>query len=190
MPVQLMSDAEALRLFFTEDIYLIPNDVCSAAPVLQDQPLLKVPEVISAPLKITPVPAENPEERFNFIGGNGRKVLVVMNDPVHPEGNPAEMAFLWRILGAIKLTVNDCAVMNRDPYPKADFVALANFFHPQAILFFGINPVNLGLPFQENSDLKHHNGVHIICSPALDAIEENIALKTLLWKSLQQLTLS
>lgn len=190
MPMQLMSDAEALRLFFTEDIYLITSEVNAEEAILAQPSPNILPEVIEKAAVIATVAAETQVERFDYMGGNGKKVLVVMNDPIHPEGKPGEIAFLWRILGAINLGVKDCAVLNRCPYPKADFDALTQFFNPRVLLSFGIDPVNLALEAEENSDLILHNGVQIICSPALDLLDSNKALKTLLWKSLQQLDLS
>jgi hypothetical protein len=179
MPAQLTSDPEALRLFFTEDIYLIPDEEIQKEAIIENKSPNPAPEVE----KVT-------ENTFNFLGGNGRNILVLMNDPIHPEGNTGDMAFLWRILGAIKLTVQDCAVLNVYHHPGTDFNALATFFKPQAFLSFGVDAVSLGLPRQDSSALIQHNNIHLICSPPLAAIGADVALKTLLWKSLQQLTLS
>ena len=165
MAEQLTSNTEALRLFFTEDIYLIPNEV--AAPLVE----------------VVPV-------NFIFEGENTRNVLILVNDANFPLSTVPGTALLWKILTAIKLTNKECAVFNYANHPEISFAELAAFFKPQLLLSFGVAPENLGLSAQQAEVLGQQNGVKTIFSTTLDVVEVNINIKKALWKSLQQLTLS
>ncbi|MET3113345.1 DNA polymerase III psi subunit [Pedobacter sp. CG_S7] len=168
MAEQLTSNTEALRLFFTEDIYLIPNQVAA--------PLAPIVEVL-------PV-------SFNFEGENSRNVLILVSDVNFTLSTVPGTALLWKIVAAIKLTNKECAVLNYANYPDQSFADLAAFFKPQLLLSFGVPPETLGLPAQQTEVLGQQNGVKAIFSATLDALELDINIKKALWKSLQQLTLS
>lgn len=188
MAEQLTSNIEALRLFFTEDIYLIANEVTSAPSVEEDTVNIKeTPEVKNAvPVEETPTPAPN----YQFIGENARKVLILVNDPNNPVSSAAGTALLWKIVTAIKLTPKDCAVLNYQQHQGVSFEDLAAYFQPQLLLSFGIAPSTMGLPEQQTEVIGQQVGVKTIFSSELDALEIDIPIKKALWKSLQQLTLS
>lgn len=188
MAEQLTSNIEALRLFFTEDIYLIDNDVTSAPSVVQEAVIIKeTPEVKNVvPVIETLAPAPN----YQFLGENARKVLILVNDANNQVSTTAGTTLLWKIVTAIKLTPKDCAVLNYQHHQGVGFEELTAYFQPQLLLSFGIAPTIMGLPEQQTELIGQQGRVKTIFSLELDALEVDIPIKKALWKSLQQLTLS
>jgi hypothetical protein len=168
MAAQLTSNTEALRLFFTDDIYLVPNE-------------MQVQE---------PAPVYNAPKSFTYHGKNVRKVLILVNDASHEVSSASATALLWKIAGAIKLTPEDCALVNLSTYPDTNFKDLQAFFKPQFLLSFGVLPAALGLPEQEMNVLGQQQGMNAIFSAGLLLVESDENIKKGLWKSLKQLTLS
>ena len=179
MAEQLTSNTEALRLFFTEDIYLISNDLEAPATVIEEAVALKEPDAIY-----------KAEIKYTFLGRNSRNVLILVNDSQHALGTTAGTALLWKIVAAIKLKEEDCAVLNYQSCLGASLSDLKNYFKPQLLLSFGVTPAALGLPAVQTEVLGQQDGLKTIFSAALDALETDISIKKALWKSLQQLTLS
>ncbi|MEJ5963970.1 hypothetical protein [Pedobacter immunditicola] len=188
MAAQLTSNMEALRLFFTDDIYLIANDVTSVPSVAQETAVVKeTPEVKNdVPVIETSAPVPN----YQFLGENSRKVLILVNDANNPVSSPAGTALLWKIVTAIKLSPNDCAVLNYQQHQGVSFEELTAYFQPQLLLSFGIAPATMGLSEQQTELIGLQGTVKTIFSSELDALEVDITIKKALWKSLQQLTLS
>ena len=188
MAEQLTSNIEALRLFFTEDIYLIANDVTSTPLTSSETVILKeAPEVKNVvPAEDTSAPAPN----YQFLGENARKVLILVNDANNQVSTAAGTALLWKIVTAIKLSPKDCAVLNYQHHQGVGFEELAAYFQPQLLLSFGIAPTTMGLPQQQTELIGQQGGVKTIFSSELNALEVDIPIKKALWKSLQQLILS
>ena len=188
MAAQLTSNIEALRLFFTEDIYLISNDVNAAPPVVQETVNIEErPELNNViPVKETSTLVPN----YRFLGENARKVLILVNDANNPVSSEVGTALLWKIVTAIKLTPKDCAVLNYQHHQGVSFDELTAYFQPQLLLSFGIAPGTMGLAEQQTELIGQQGSVKTIFSSELDALEVDIPIKKALWKNLQQLTLS
>jgi len=179
MAEQLTSNTEALSLFFTEDIYLISNDLEVKSPVVEEVVALKEPDAIY-----------KAEIKYTFLGHNSRNVLILVNDSQHALGTTAGTALLWKIVAAIKLKEEDCAVLNYQSCEGTCFEDLRSYFKPQLLLSFGVTPAALGLPAVQTEVLGQQDGLKTIFSATLDALEADISIKKALWKSLQQLTLT
>jgi len=171
MAEQITRDTEALKLFFTEDIFLVPNDV---HPVVKTTIVTPPPAVIAYP----------------SIGQNKRKVLILVNGAEYPESTTTGVALLWNIVKAIKLDPNDVAVFNYSDYPNLSLEDLQTYFQPQLLISFGIESTALSLSPQPLQVLVGLEKMNAIFSLTLQGLDEDINSKKLLWKSLQQLTLS
>ena len=188
MATQLTSNMEALRLFFTDDIYLIANEVTELPSVVQETVNAKeTPEVKNEVIEKEP---SAPTPNYKFLGENARKVLILVNDANNQVSTTAGTALLWKIVNAIKLTPKDCAVLNYQHHQGLGFEELTAYFQPQLLLSFGIPPTAMGLPSQQTELIGQQGSVKTIFSSELDALEVDIPVKKALWKSLQQLTLS
>ncbi|WP_432713452.1 hypothetical protein [Pedobacter sp.] len=175
MAEQLTSDPEALRLLFTDDIYLISNEMLELEPA---------PEVKE------PAEVYRPKKELKFLGENARNVLILVNDPSNEVSSAIGTALLWKIVTAMKLSNSDCAVLNYASYEGTTFAELAEALKPQLLLSFGVTPETLALPAQQTEVISLQQGIKTIFSSSLPAVELNRPIKMALWKTLQELTLS
>jgi len=208
MPDQLTTNPEALRLFFTDDVFLVKeqpavsqaqNIPAPAPEIMSELPAtpIKVPAtVIAVPTLQTEAPAEstaiNPKpalQSFNYVGANERNILILVYDVVHPVSSIAGRQLLGMILKSIKLDRNDCALLNYASCEDADFTQLQTFFKPQYVFAFGVTPAQLGLPESPSNSIVKHAGTNLIFSSELLALSDDPAIKKLLWSSLKQIEL-
>ena len=162
MPSQLTTDEQALRLFFTDDFYLVdePGVLKDSRP----QPELKpgLPEGPVSPVE--PVSAEARPEIlksaapvFKFLGNNKRNILILVNDPENEVSDEKGRELLRKIVKSVNLTANDFALLNYANY--TDVEALLGAVSLQTFKN-NINPtvsaINSFLtPLKQTPDLKN-----------------------------------
>ncbi len=161
MANQLTSNAEALRLFFTEDIYLIS----------------KTPDVNAVELKTD----------FNYLGKNQKNILILVNDDKNEVSTEKGRELLRKLVKAIDLTANDFALVNYAHYTSEKYEDLKNFFNCTLILAFGVRAADLGLPTQPLHQLVNYNTIKLLFTSNLDDLDSDQTSKKTLWASLQQL---
>ncbi|MBG6235366.1 hypothetical protein IWX76_001934 [Pedobacter sp. CAN_A7] len=184
MAEQITRDTEALKLFFTEDIFLVPNEVFTAPAETPDNGNSRPLE----PAEATPKGAE--KINYTFLGQNARRILIIVSGAEYPESTTTGAALLWNIVKAIKLDPNDVAVFNHAAYPNLSFEELQTYFQPQLLISFGIASTALKLEPQPLHVLVSLEKMNAIFSLTLQGLDEDLNSKKLLWKSLQQLSLS
>lgn len=183
MHSQLTSNAEALRLFFTEDIYLVAesNPVANLIERLETSVAQqeKVEEVIAIPQK--------PKTEFKFLGKNQKNILILVNDPENDVSTEQGRELLRKLVKAIDLTANDFALVNYAAYTSEKYTDLSNFFSCKLMLSFGVSAADLDLPSQPlNQLIPHKNATHIFAKN-LHELDADLTSKKVLWASLQQL---
>jgi DNA polymerase III psi subunit len=174
MAEQITRDTEALKLFFTEDIFLVPNELLAAASLPAAETREQVKETAS----------------YASIGQNARKILILVQSEEYPTHIGMGIPLLWNIVKAIKLEPADVAVVNYSAYPDLQIEALQAYFQPQLLISFGIESKALGLSLQPLQVLVNLAKMNAIFSLSLKGLDEDINSKKMLWKSLQQLSLS
>jgi hypothetical protein len=184
MAEQITRDTEALKLFFTEDIFLVPNEVF---PVREETPVSGVLKK-SEPAAATAKQVETID--YSYIGQNTRRILIMVKGEEYPESIGTGVVLLWNIVKAIKLDPNDVAVFNYSAYPNLKFEELQAYFQPQLLISFGVESSALNLDSQPLQVLVNLEKTNAIFSLTLQGLDEDLNSKKLLWKSLQQLTLS
>ncbi|SFH40588.1 hypothetical protein [Pedobacter insulae] len=167
MANQLTSNAEALRLFFTEDIYLIP------------QQAVTVGESAVKPMKVEVV--------FKYLGKNQKNILILVNDDQNEVSTVEGRELLRKLVKAIDLTANDFALVNYASYKGHHYDDFKTTFGCKLVLAFGVGASDLNLPVQPQNLLVDYNGVKFIFSSNLDDLERDLPGKKTLWTSLQQL---
>lgn len=170
MSEQIITQPEALKLFFDEDIYLISNEVTTT---------MQVPSVTSAPVS----------KDYEYLGKNERQILILVNDPVNPVSTLEGRELLGKIVKAIQLNAKDFAVVNYASYPGDTFADFLNYFRPQLVLAFGVSPDALQLGPQAENTLERQADVYTIFSKELNTLHSDLGAKKALWASLKQLQL-
>ncbi len=183
MQTQLLNNDEALRLFFTEDIYLLKENsekVESMEEVAEIISNLNVAEKIK-------IPAIKPKVEFNFLGKNQRHVLILVNDSENEVSTLQGRELLRKLVKAIGLTANDFALVNYANYPSEMYEELNAFFSCKLMLAFGVASTDLGLPTAPLHQLVQDAGVTHIFAKNLNDLDSDMLSKKQLWANLQQL---
>jgi len=192
---QLTTNAEALRMFFTEEVYLVKGEGISVEiQAVQESAVeqVNVREIIKGdeePADVT-VKTEvlKAEIRFSYLGKNQRQILILVNDAENPVSTEQGRELLRKLVKAIELTANDFALVNYARHSSADFKALSSYFSSKVMFVFGVSPAQLGLgDFPQNS-LVDHESTRLIFSSDLHTLDGDPQAKKALWGSLKLLT--
>ncbi len=161
-----------------------------ATVITKAAPEEKLPE--AAPAITTPeLPAaeETSEKPFiRSLGGNARRVLVVVQrekEAFLPDG---ELKFLTSVLKACGLSVADIALVNLASVENKAYGPLTEHFGSRQVLLFDVTPGQMGMPINfppfQVQTFKEIKWVH---APALHLVEADVAQKKSLWAALKNL---
>ena len=201
MANQLTSNAEALRLFFTDDIYLVKDHVGSVAAEPVNVPVNKLsvepqPLVVHQPERIVSLSNNAPETEkvplpenwsFEYLGKNQKGILILVNDPINKVSSDEGTILLRNLVKAIQLTNNDFALVNFANYEGAKYEDLRRFFNCKLLLSFGVAPDTLGLADQPLHQLSAIGTTKCIFTANLHHLSGDNGSKKMLWATLQQI---
>jgi len=200
MNTQLTSNAEALRLFFTDDVYLVNDqtqsitaepviitnrkveDTTIVAPVAQVEQATPVLSIVEEPK-----PVFEKKVEFEYLGKNQKRILILVNDNTNKVSSVQGTELLRKLVKAIELTNNDFALVNYANYTNASFEDLKSFFKCELILSFGVAMRTLGLAEQPLHQLFVVDNVKFVFTKNLHDLDSDQVSKKILWGSLQQL---
>jgi len=200
MNTQLTSNAEALRLFFTDDVYLVNDqtqsitaepviitnrkveDTTIVAPVAQVEQATPVLSIVEEPK-----PVFEKKVEFEYLGKNQKRILILVNDSTNKVSSVQGTELLRKLVKAIELTNNDFALVNYANYTNASFEDLKSFFKCELILSFGVAMRTLGLAEQPLHQLFVVDNVKFVFTKNLHDLDSDQVSKKILWGSLQQL---
>jgi len=210
MVSQLSTDGEALRLFFTDDIYFVNETVADAkgdvepvvavsvAPVAQPLAQVGQPDSVAqlptdvAQLPNDVAPTNLPELNtvdFKFLGKNKRNILILVNDEHNEVSNEAGRELLRKIVKSINLTAEDFALLNYARYTGTNFEQLKAYFNSDIVFSFGVPPAALGLADYPENTIVSQGAVRLVFSAELPHLNEDANAKKILWSSLKNLAL-
>lgn len=183
MDSQLTANEAALRLFFTDDIYIV-NEL----DVQGDMSIVNVPV---APLSAVSVQVEAAQKAiaFKFLGSNKRNVLILVNDPENEVSDEKGRELLRKIVKSVNLSAADFALLNYAAYPDVKFEQFRSYFSPALVFAFGVGPAQLALPDHARNTIVQEGQIRLIFSTELKALDQDAATKKALWGSLQKLGL-
>lgn len=166
---QLTSNAEALRLFFTEDIYLVAKS--------NEIELTEAVVIATQKLKTT----------FKYLGKNQKNILILVNDNQNDVSTEQGRELLRKLVKAINLTANDFALVNYSDYTSEKYNDLKAFFNCKLMIAFGVNAIDLNLPTQPLHQLINYAEATLLFAKNLHDLDTDQVSKKILWTSLQQL---
>lgn len=201
MNSQLTSNAEALRLFFTDDVYLVNDKTQSvtAEPVITaakkvEEIAIVVPAAVQAEqttsvLSIVeePKPTFDKKFEFEYLGKNQKRILILVNDSINKVSSVQGTELLRKLVKAIELTNNDFALVNYAHYANASFEDLKSYFKCKLVLSFGVATQTLGLAEQPLHQLFVVDDIKFVFTKNLHDLDADQLSKKVLWGSLQQL---
>ena len=134
------------------------------------------------------VKKEDMQTKIEFLGANGKHIIVVASDTEHKFLADEEMNFLNDLLKACHLTMADIAFINLSHHKGITYQRLIEELNASKILLFGITTQQLDLPFQiPFFQVQSYDEHAFMVAPALSEIQQNQQLKKQLWNSLQKI---
>jgi len=195
MANQLTSNAEALRLFFTDDVYLVKDETKNAdakpvTPISYTQSVA-TPSVVAEPISSIPLvektnaPIAEPR-KFAYIGKYLKGVLILVNDKANKVSTAEGNLLLRNLVDAIQFKNDDFAVLNYTNYTDAKLDELKAFFKFDILLSFGVSPQQLGVDYPLNQ-LSLTADAKMVFTSNLHDLSADKETKKILWTSLQKL---
>jgi hypothetical protein len=189
MADQLTTSAEALRLFFTDDIYLVKNEDAEAFNIAPkpEPPVENLSQQALRPVSAAPEQGYASAPVFKYLGKNQKNVLILVYDSENDVSSESGRELLRNLVKAMQLTANDFALLNYFNYNETKFEDLSTFFSSRLVLAFGVDPVQLGLNEQPRHSIGMHGDIQLVFSERLDLLAADQEGKKRLWGSLKQL---
>lgn len=192
---QLISNEEALRLFFNDDVYLVndsePSKAVNEVVEIKTAPPapteVKEPSIPAAPVVAEPEVIYQTPVTFKHLGKNEKGILILVDDSQNPVSTPQGVELLRKLLLSVNLKNADFALVNYSAYATANFEQLNAFFSCKLVLSFGISPATLGLAHQNLHQLNMLNEIKMIFTHNLHDLETDIPSKRTLWTTLKNL---
>ena len=128
----------------------------------------------------TAKPKPKTELNYSYEGENNRYILMLFKHAEKSALPQQSRAFLEKILGAVKMTFTDVAMMNIQHMPAPELADLRSFFVPSALFLWGIEPGELGIKADKYA-LVLHDKIKVVCVDHLADIEKSDELKKKLW---------
>ncbi|HUH34005.1 MAG TPA: hypothetical protein VLZ28_08615 [Daejeonella sp.] len=172
----LSQNQAALKMLFTEDIYLVKEEEQDIT-VKPD----KVEPVVEPEVTIQPEISASPKTDFEYLGDNNKYFLILIEDMIHTRMNPAHQEMLLKIMGAKKLELRDLAILNINRYPEIKFDALKDFFSCNRVVMFGITPSQIGLPPAGINKVNSAGTVKLLPTYSLEEMRNNDDKKREFW---------
>jgi len=132
--------------------------------------------------------AEKPVSFKSVLGGNKKRILIIVSYEDVPVIEDKPLKFLLEILSACKLTLDDVIIINQATNRLIPFEKVVAEFSSQIILAFSIKPQDLNLRSElVVLSIYQINNNKLLLSPSLDAIEIDLPLKKQFWLALRKL---
>ena len=178
MVSELSTNGDALRLFFTEDIYFV-----------QEDPLQEDLHILAEPTAVIQRQATDKVIEFSFLGKNKRRILILVNDKQFDVSDDTGRELLRKIVKSVNLTAEDFALLNYARYEGTNFVQLKTYFNSNIVFSFGVSPFDLGLPACPENTVVNEGDARLIFSAGLTQLNLDPSSKKALWGCLQHLSL-
>jgi hypothetical protein len=168
--------------FIIADLYkdtLVVNDVAT--------PLKKPAEVLNeTAIPKTIMPAEK-----KFLGGNKKQILFLVNDANAVFISDEMLDSLTKILTALKMNLNDVAIVNLYQQPQ-NFQSLKAIASPKYLFLFDNDFLQLQLPFTiPNYQIQQYDNCTFMIAPAISlssSNDENVKKEKIkLWGNLKKI---
>jgi hypothetical protein len=170
----MLDDKSFLSLFLTEEIYLLKGDIVQqeTPPALPAEPKASK---VAMPANVTQEP------KVAYKGKNTKGILIITSDH---NLSAQEETFLAKVLQAVKVELNETALMSQSNTNGVGVLELAHQTQSNIILAFGIND-----PTYKPYHISQTQGLKILMADPLKLIETDRDKKIQLWDALKKLFL-
>ena len=162
-----------------------PEPIAVAVPVEETRPVVTMP----AEAPSVPEADETSEKPFiRSLGGNARRVLVIVQKEKEAFLPDGELKFLTTVLSACGLSIADIALVNLNAVENKSYGPLTEHFSSRQVLLFDVTPGQLGMPINfPPFQVQTFKEIKYVHAPVLHLIEADVAQKKSLWAALKNL---
>jgi hypothetical protein len=190
------NESNALRLFMTEDIYILDQQPVSSENEIKIEKPTAAEKVFIAektampemPVAI-PVPdsavIKKPKE-FSYLGENNKYFLILIDDAKNSEISSLHKETLLKIMSAKGLELRDLAILNLDQFPGTNITELKEFFSCSKMVLFGINPQRIELPPISSNKVENHANVMLFSTYSIDEMINDVTKKKDFWAVMKE----
>ena len=190
------NESNALRLFMTEDIYILDqqpvsseNEIKIEKPTAAEKVFITEKTAIPEMPVAIPVPdsavIKKPKE-FSYLGENNKYFLILIDDPKNSEINSLHKETLLKIMSAKGLELRDLAILNLDQFPGTNITELKEFFSCSKMVLFGINPQRIELPPISSNKVENHANVMLFSTFSIDEMINDVTKKKDFWAIMKE----
>lgn len=193
--LERMPDA-LLAAMFPGGVVVLPHEFEARKAEVKPAPLTAaIPEVTATADKpavaLPDAGQQQAPEAVGYLGNFSKKVLVVVEDPTALHLNDSDYQLLAKILGAVKLSMADIALVNRAVH-KLEYNSLNAQLPAAVALYFGLQPYEIGAPLKFPAfQVQAWNHTTFLYAPPLGQLNQNtpeaVALKKQLWDALKKI---
>jgi hypothetical protein len=169
----------ALSLLINEEIYLVKDQVNDTKLQKPSQPKEKANDIVEQTINTQDKPS------FRYLGENNKYILILVKEPEAEVLKKEDLNFLLKILSAIKLDLNDVAIVNIEKNQNLNFKALKDFFACNKIITFGINPKILEITTAVANKKSFFEDTPILGTWELSKLQQDVSKKTIFWNELK-----
>ena len=173
-----MADYGFLKFFIEEKIYTPPKKILTQPTTTTDKSVSAMASQSSG--------KKDSHTLLPFIGKNKSGVVVVLDVHKGILFKTKEFTLLVKIIKAIKLEVEDCAIINIHDNPQMTSEQILAL-NPSKVLYFGDNLIEKFARTKTVYQVKSVGKVQQFLAENLTIIERDKAKKLKLWKGLQLL---
>ena len=189
-----------LKDFITEPVFVIKGDNIPDAPAIKERPSGTSdkptaqdmePATPPAPAKEAQAsPEPTPQISLSYKGANNNGVVIIVNQPEELHINAQDEDFLSKILGAVKLDIQEVAIVNHARQQNLNETSLTAIA-PRKCIFFGVNTsLLLQNQFPAYQCVKFREDLEVLDCDPLATIAADPSKKKLLWTALQKMFLA
>jgi len=190
------NESNALRLFMTEDIYILDqqpvsseNEIKIEKPTAAEKVFIAEKTAMSEIPVAIPVPdsavIKKPKE-FSYLGENNKYFLILIDDAKNKEINSLQKETLLKIMFAKGLELRDLAILNLDQFPGTNITELKEFFSCSKMVLFGINPQRIELPPISSNKVENHANVMLFSTYNIDEMINDVTKKKDFWAVMKE----
>lgn len=135
-----------------------------------------------------PKSVEESQPAIRSLGGNAKKVLILVQKEGEAFLPDSELQFLTTVLGACGLSLADIALVNFASLAQKNYSALLEHFNSKQVVLFDVTPLQLGMPINfPPFQVQAFKDCRYLQAPALHLIEADVTLKKSLWGALKNM---
>ena len=164
--------------------YLINEDLYQVEDIPLDDSSQKVDEKIESVETDQEATVEEPvseyavAESLSYKGGNEKGILILVSDPTTEFLNEKDLAYLIKILGSVKLGLEDVAIINVERQSQYDSLE-----HDFGLIFTDKHQFAMQSPDKYAEITLSRK--KIIFSDSLEMVAGSVELRTKLWQALK-----